>query len=56
VDTIQAILAAKTNIGLSCKACSEKLASNHEVLKETDYSDDYHALQGPLQNNQGTVK
>jgi hypothetical protein len=34
VDTIQAILAMKTNTDLSCEAFSEKLASNPGVLKK----------------------
>jgi hypothetical protein len=44
VNTIQAILAVKTNIDLSCEAFSEKLASNPGVLKKIHSSDMYHAI------------
>jgi hypothetical protein len=57
VDTIQAIIAVKTNINLSCEAFSEKLASNPGVLKKIHSSDKFQPSQGPpIQSNQGTVE
>jgi hypothetical protein len=44
VDTIQAILAGKTNNVLSCETFSEKIASNPKVLKKIHSSDKYHAI------------
>jgi hypothetical protein len=44
VNIIQAILAVRTNIDLSCEAVSEKLASNPGVLKQIHSSDKYHAI------------
>jgi hypothetical protein len=37
VYTIQAILAVKTNIGLSCEAYSEKIASNPSSTEEDTF-------------------
>jgi hypothetical protein len=57
VDTIQAILAVKTNNDLSLEAFTEKLASNPGVLKKCTLQVNTMPSQGPpLLNNQGTVK
>jgi hypothetical protein len=44
VDTIQAILAAKTNTDLSCETFGEKLASNPGVMNKIHSSDIHHAI------------
>jgi hypothetical protein len=44
VDTIQAILAVKTNTDLSREAFSEKLLSNSAVLKKIHPSDKYYVI------------
>jgi hypothetical protein len=44
VDKTQAILAVKTNNGLSCEAFSEELASSPEVMKKIHSSDKCHVI------------